>query len=353
MRRCLPFAAWAWLLALPLVSCGDEGARAPFAESRTPPALAARFHPPAGWAWGYVKVGEDLVQRYGVSAPQGAPRGQILILPGYGESAEGWFETARDLNDRGYTVWILERQGQGGSERAAPWRDLGHVSSFAPDVTATKAMVKAVIRPAHGGVEGRDPFVILGAGDGGLVALRALEEGLSADAAILSSPNFDLAAPPRAKGELIRLARWARTLKLGFVRYPGQMGWKRENQDVSLTHDRARGEVQQAWRLANPDLRMGAPSLGWYAAFYDAVDATGRDLQRARTPVLMLDATEDVVTLSQPQSAVCAALPRCIETRYPRARHALHLETDSVRGPWLDAVDETLRSRMADPPAKP
>ena len=351
MRRCLPIAAVASLLALPLVSCGDEAVRAPFAESRTPPSLQLRFQPPAGWAWGYVAVGDSLVQRYGVSAPQGVPRGQILILPGYGESAEGWFETARDLNDRGYTVWILERQGQGGSERATPWRDLGHATSFAPDVTATKAMVKAVIRP-----KGRDPFVILGAGDGGLVALRALEEGLRADAAILSSPNFDLASPPRAKGELIRLARWARGLKLGFVRYPGQSGWKREGHDdfdAKLTHDRTRGAVQQAWGLANPDLRMGAPSLAWYAAFYDAVDAAGADLKRVDIPVAMLVGGEDVEALPAPQSAVCDALPHCVETRWPQGRHALHLETDSVRASWLSAIDDTLRSRMAYPSPRP
>jgi len=356
MRRRFPITALACLLALPLVSCGDEAVRAPFAESRTPPSLAVRFQPPAGWAWGYVAVGDSLVQRYGVSAPQGVPRGQILILPGYGESAEGWFETARDLNARGYTVWILERQGQGGSERATPWRDLGHATSFAPDVTATKAMVKAVIRPPQGGLGGRDPFVILGAGDGGLVALRALEEGLRADAAILSSPNFDLATPPRAKGDLIRIARWARGLKLGFVRYPGQSGWKREGHDgfdTSLTHDRTRGAVQQAWQLANPDLRMGAPSLAWYAAFYDAVDATGADLKRVDIPVAMLDAGQDVEALPTPQRAVCTALPRCVETRWPQARHALHLETDSVRGPWLDAVDDALRSRMAYPSPRP
>ncbi len=356
MRRRLPVAAWACLLALPLASCGDEGARAPFAESRTPPSLEVRFQPPAGWAWGYVKVGDDLVQRYGVSAPHGASRGQILILPGYGESAETWFETARDLNDRGYVVWILERQGQGGSERATPWRDVGHAISFAPDVTATKAMVKAVIRPPQGGVGARDPFVILGAGDGGLVALRALEEGLRADAAILSSPNFDLAAPPRAKGELIRIARWARSLKLGFARYPGQRGWKREGPDdfgAGLTHDRARGGVQQAWELANPDLRMGAPSLAWYAAFYDVVDATGKDLKRVDIPVAMLDAGQDVKALPAPQKAVCAALPHCVETRWPQARHALHLETDSVRDPWLKAIDDTLRLHRIDPPRRP
>lgn len=338
----------ACLLALPLVSCGDEAARAPFAESRTPPSLEARFQPPPGWAWGYVRVGDQTVQRYGVSAPARAPRGQLLILPGYGESAEGWFEAARDLNDRGYIVWILERQGQGGSERASRWRDLGHATSVSPDVTTTKAMVKAVIRPRP-----RDPFVILGHGDGGLVALRALEEGLEADTVVLSSPTFDIDNPPGAKGEFLKIARWTRRLKLGFVRYPGQSGWKRDGPDAfdrGLTHDRVRGGVQRAWQLANPDLRMGAPSLAWYAAFDDAVTAVKRDLGRVQAPVVMLDAGDDVIAPAGPQRAVCAALPHCVETRYPKARHALHLETDSVRAPWLDAVDRALRVL---PPARP
>ena len=108
--------------------------------------------------------------------------------------------------------------------------------------------------------------------------------------------------------------------------------------------------MQQAWRLANPDLRMGAPSLAWYAAFYDAVDATGRDLERVRAPVVMLDAGQDVKALPRPQGEVCAALPRCAETRYPTARHALHLETDSVRASWLKAIDDTLRTAPASPP---
>jgi lysophospholipase len=98
---------------------------------------------------------------------------------------------------------------------------------------------------------------------------------------------------------------------------------------------------------------MGAPSLAWYAAFYDAVDATGRDLERVDTPVVMLDAGQDVKALASPQSAVCAALPRCVETRYATARHALHLETDSVRVPWLKAVDEALQTASAPPAAAP
>src|SRR5262249_31672451 len=98
-----------------------------FADSRPPPGLAERFYPPEDWAWGFLQVGDAPAQRYGVAAPPVTPRADVLILPDYGESAETWFETARDLTASGYVVWVLEGVGQGGSGRLTGHRDLGHV----------------------------------------------------------------------------------------------------------------------------------------------------------------------------------------------------------------------------------
>lgn len=339
------------LLALPLFACGEQGSRAPFADSRIPPGLERRFLPPAGWAWGYVQVGEDKVQRYGVSGPSGAATSQVLILTDYGESADTWFETTRDLNAKGVVVWILERQGQGGSERLAGKRDRGHVESYAPDVTATKAMVKVVIRP-----DGRLPLTVLGQGQGGLVALRAVEEGLMVDALVLSSPVFELSALPRPKGQLIEAAQWARRLRLSSQPWPGAVDWRRDGPDdraLGLTGDPVRGAVNHAWQTANPDLRMGAPSLGQYAAFYDVLDVTARDLSRVKIPVVLLAGDADTVTPAFAQDSVCKALADCRPTRLPGGRHALHLERDSLRAPWLEAVLAAIRTAGSPKPATP
>ena len=122
-----------------LGACSGSGDLAPFAESRTPASLAERFYPPEGWAWGFVRIGEAPDQRYGVAAPNGVPRAEILILPDYGETAETWFETVRDLNHRGFAVWVLEGAGQGGS--GVPW------------ARATSAMC-TVLRTRHRGGRG-------------------------------------------------------------------------------------------------------------------------------------------------------------------------------------------------------
>ena len=55
-------------LLLLLAACGGGDGRAPFVESRIPPALSPRFWAPDGWAWGLLKVGDAPAQRYGVSS---------------------------------------------------------------------------------------------------------------------------------------------------------------------------------------------------------------------------------------------------------------------------------------------
>ena len=333
------------LIFLTLAGCGDGSSRAPFAESQTPPSIAPRFYAPDGWAWGYVRVGNSPVQRYGVSAPPVGPRATVVVLTGYGEPAEKWFETVRRLNAAGYTAWVLERQGQGGSERATPWRDVGHVESFETDAASLRDLVKVVIRPT-----GETPLVILGHADGALVSLRAVETGLPTDGLILSSPAFALNTLPQLSIDPRQTSQWASRLKLGWLRAPGAPGWRRDGPDgfgLGRTSDRLRGTVQQAWLTANPDLRIGAPSMGWMAAFYDAADRAQADASRVRAPVLLLRGGQDRIAPPARAASACAAIAACQSVSFPTGRHELHMESDAVREAWLAQVEAFVRARIA------
>ena len=314
----LAVLAAAILVGLVWVALAPHDSRDAFVESRVPPDLAERFYPPENWAWGLIQLGDGPAQRYGVASPEAAPRAQLLILPDYGESAETWFETVRDLNRAGVTVWVLEGVGQGGSARLTARRDLGHVVRFDGDVASARAMVETVIRP------GADrPLAILGQGQGALVAARLVETGASPAALILSAP----ACPPPSKGVGL-----LRSIGLGVLRAPGAVGWSRTGPDdfaTSRTHDRWRGAVTHRWQLANPDLRLGGPSLDWQSALVTLAALDAADLGRIHAPTLVVG----------PGGRSTCLTPRFARTvRIAGAGPALELEDDAHRGLWLEAV---------------
>lgn len=289
-----------------------------FVDSRPPPDFAQRFYPPENWAWGEIQPDGGTIQRYGVSAPAVVSQADILILPDYGESAETWFETARDLNGAGYTVWMLEGVGLGGSARLSSRRDLGELRRFDGDLAGVRAMIDVVIRPPP-----HRPFVVIGQGVGALIAARAAETGSAPSGIVLSAPRC---APGLAPGALVSLG-------LGTFRAPGGDVWARAGPDdfaSHRTHDRWRGAVTHAWQTANPDLRLGGPSLDWQAALLALQQQTEAEAARLKVPTLLID---------DGKPGVCLAPPVLVRRSLPGAYPALELEDDRWRGPWLAAVE--------------
>lgn len=314
------------LLLLLLAACAREGATGPFAESRTPPSLGPRFFTPEAWAWGYVRVGDAQPQRYGVASTWRVPRATVVIAPGYGETAETWFETIRTLTRRGYSVWVLDRAGQGGSGRYALPRDLGFAPGFDPDVAALKALVRVVVRPRPG-----TPLILLGHADGAVVVMRAAEQGLHADGLVLSAPRL---APARAEAERPVLDR------IRLLDPLPDRGWRPWSRDLSddfergLTHDPWRGAVTKAWQAANPDLRLSGPNRAWRRGYAEASAAAVAETTGIAAPVLMLTPGPPGVGLAN----LCRAMSDCRAVPLAGARPALHLEADPWREPWLAAV---------------
>jgi lysophospholipase len=325
MRRLWPVS----FLILMLAGCGVWGDRAAVTETRAPASLTPRFFPPQGWAWGLLQAGEAPAQRYGVAAPPGVSRAQVLILPGYGESAEAWFETAQNLTAMGDTVWVLERAGQGGSGRYAGPRDLGHVPTFDDDVAITRALAVSYIPR-----DPRQPLIVIGQGAGAIVALQAAEAGMPVDGLVLSAADFSPPAQPRE-------ADWPTRLGLTAVRAPGAYAWRKSGPDafgLKQTHDARRGSIPLAWQIANPDLRMGGPSIGWLTAATAANESAQGRAGTVGAPVVMLSPGEDSRAESAARTRICHALPHCAEQRLEGARPALHLEADAYRAPWLAAI---------------
>jgi hypothetical protein len=87
--------------------------------------------------------------------------------------------------------------------------------------------------------------------------------------------------------------------------------------------DRWRRDVTWSWQHANPDLRMGGPSVRWRLALREADLAAKRELPTVKA---------HVVTLAEGPTAP-------------------ELAPDGPRNAWLAAVDAFVEGRLAASPA--
>ncbi len=298
-----------------LTGCGRVG-RAPDLP-HAPAALSERFYAPRGWTWGRIQLPGGAPLRYGVASPPVVPRGQVLLLPDYGEPAEIWFETANDLLDRGYTVWLLD--GSAGKSLAAL------------DPRGPQALTREVIRPTA-----RSPLVVVGQGLGATLALRWLGEARVANvkAALLASPTLDLAAVDLdlAPEQVETTAEWAARLRLGWIPLPGD-GQPRLAHIAPADIDPRRAGLAAAWRRSDPALKPRRTTFGWIRGYDQA-------LRAARAPAAFAGSTVPVTMAAtaadQRAAAACRRLPTC--TLWPVPTTAPHLAPDAMRRAWLDRI---------------
>src|SRR4051812_9868999 len=95
------------------------GMLAAMSETTQPiPPLESRFLEPEGFVWGTFTNTHGQALRWGCYARPGADKTCVLV-GGFTEFIEKYFETAQDFAARGFAVWCMDWLGQGGSARPA------------------------------------------------------------------------------------------------------------------------------------------------------------------------------------------------------------------------------------------
>src|ERR1700761_4707764 len=95
---------------------------------------------------GCVKPPDGVNLRYALWAPPAGRKGTVCIFPGRSEFIEKYFETVRDLRDRGFAVAVLDWRGQGLSDRPLTDAAKGHVRRFSDyDIDLTTFMQQIVL----------------------------------------------------------------------------------------------------------------------------------------------------------------------------------------------------------------
>ena len=321
-----------------------------------PPELGERFAAPAGWRWSSIVSPHGVRLRYGWAAPAGEIRATIVLVTGFNECGEKYFETIGDLLARHCAVWQLDWRGQGGSERYFADRERIGAMGFQHDAADLQHFVDAQVLPGS-----RRPLVLIAHSTGGQIAIRLLQrQSGTFDGVILSAPLFALDQRGWPEWLARGLARLAVMAGLGDRYIPGARRWQdqapRAADGTSRTSsDPIRDRVQRAWARANPHLRCGGATFAWLDAAYRSFSATDDPAvwRSIRTPILIGSAGLDSFVRPEAHRLRSRQLPHCTLIEFPTAQHELFMESEAIREHWFAAIDAFIAGLRAIPPAEP
>ena len=295
---------------------------------------------PEGARSGYVTTADDIRIRYAHwPAARGAGlRGTVTVLTGRTEFIEKYYELVQELTSRGFAVAIFDWRGQGGSERLLRNRLKGHVGDFRDYQADLEAMVRQVILP-----DCPAPHYALCHSMGAVVALDSVLEGHRwFERMVLMCPMLGLNLGPATQA----VRALARLLRGPFASFyiPGGRNrpiTERPFATNPVTRDPARYELAAEMVRAHPHLALGAPTIGWLAAAFDAMDRLAQPevIRQIRQPLLIVGAGDERIVSNSAMERLSTRLIAGGHVFVPGARHELLMERDAIRAQALAAFD--------------
>ena len=294
---------------------------------------------PEGALAGTIAAADGTALRFARWAAPAGGRGTVCVFSGRGEFIEKYFETVRDLRQRGYAVAMIDWRGQGHSARRLNNPRKGHVGDFSEYQLDVAAFVKQVVLP-----DCPPPYFALAHSMGGAIMLRAAHDGIAPfERFVLCAPMVDLPGP-RASLPMRALMRMLRAAGMGERFIPGG------NVDLikstgfagnPLTSDPARYARNVAIVEADPTLGIASPTVAWLdAAFAAMAEFRSPEFARGiRRPVLMLAAGDDSIVSAPAIATFAGHLPAGSHRLIAGAKHEILQEHDRYRAQLWAAFD--------------
>lgn len=336
----------ALVMALIVAAAGCSPAPVTDAAQRRAVAISTlpQFQEPPGWRWGSLVNADGARLRFGWTDPAAAIRGVVVLVPSFQAPAEEYFETARDLRNHGFAVWILDRRGQGGSDRWPGADQRGHLGGGLREVRDLRQFTLLAVDRYQ-----RTPAYLVGESLGGLIGLRLLHDspGLFA-AAAFSSPGIDFQTNGVPRAILKGLTASACAIGLCAHYAPTQNDWgfdaKAGGPADPTKDDPTRALAIEGRLLAHPELREGGATNGFVRTLFEEAETEESPgwPEGIRTPVLFGYTPADRISRADVIQWVCRRMPRCTLARFTTSGHALFSDADRTRGVWMRQLESFL-----------
>lgn len=250
---------------------------------------------PEGAVSGTIKTPDGTELRYARWPAPAGRKGTVCVFTGRTEQIEKYFETVRDLLDRGFAVAMIDWRGQGHSARRLRDPRKGYVRNFADYEIDVETFVREIVLP-----DCPPPHFALAHSMGGAVMLRIAYSGKRwFDRMVLSAPMIDL--PGRATSLPVRLLVRAMRLAGQGGRYvPGGNDVLANTEPFignALTSDPVRYARNAAIVAEDPTLGLASPTIAWADTAFRTMHGfrAANYPSKIRQPILMMAASHDTI----------------------------------------------------------
>ena len=288
---------------------------------------------------GTIKTPDGVELRFARWAPPAGRKGTVCVFPGRSEPIEKYFETVRDLRDRGFAVAMIDWRGQGYSSRRLRNPHKGYVRDFADYEIDVETFVQQVVLP-----DCPPPFFALAHSMGGTVMLRLAHAGKRwFDRMVLLAPMIDLpghraALPARIVLRTLRLmGQGGHYVPGGSHKLAGSEGFVNN----PLTSDPVRYARNAAILEEDPRLGIAAPTIAWADAAFKAMHTFKGTYypSEIRQPILMMAASNDIVVSTAAIEEFAYHLRAGSHLVIAGSKHEILQEQDRYRTQFWAAFD--------------
>ena len=288
---------------------------------------------------GTIRTPDGAELRFARWSPPAGRKGTVCVFQGRGEQIEKYFETVRDLRDRGFAVAMIDFRGQGHSSRRLRDPRKGYVRDFADFEIDVETFVQQVVLP-----DCPPPFFALAHSMGGTVLLRVAHAGKRwFDRMVLSAPMIDL--PGRTTSLPVRaLLKTMRLLGQGGRYVPGgsdRLTGLEPFINNPLTSDPVRYARNAAILEEDPTLGLASPTVAWADTAFSAMHTFKRVNypSQIRQPILMLAASNDTVVSTAAIEEFAYHLRAGSHLVIAGSKHEILQEQDRYRSQFWAAFD--------------
>jgi lysophospholipase len=274
--------------------------------------------------------------------------GALVILPGRGMPLLAYFETIYDLNDLGFSVYIMDHRGQGQSGRLTSNSQMQYVKRFDDYVDDLSLFMDLVVNAKPHSKR----FLLTDSMGGAIGTLYSQKYPKAFDAAILSTPMFGIYTYLIPKKLGYEITKGLINLGYGESYALGQHDFKPITAKSSIiTHSQSRYEMMCNIFEKYPETTIGGVSNQWLNTSIDATNYL-KAQPGIEIPTLIILAQQDWVVLNQVSKEFCKKSTSCQTFTIPDAYHEVFLEKDVSRNIVLDRIKSFFKEFLMTPIGK-